>query len=70
MLALVGLNNDWKTIGVQLKLTKKTGDYTLGDNNLSDIVLDPNASPTGFPWHTSARSGAPCFYNLGSAALE
>lgn len=69
-LASVGLDGDWEMIGPQISLAQKRDGSSLDDHDPGYMVLDLDASSTEFPWHASPRSDAPCFYNLGSAALD
>lgn len=69
-LTLAGLDGGWETIGLQQNLAQERSDSSLDDNGPGYMDLDLNASPTGFPWHASASSDAPCFYNLSSSALD
>ena len=69
---LVGLDDDWETIGLQPapSPTQRRDRSLLDDDDPGCMDLHLDASPTVFPWHVDIRSGIPCYHDPGSAALD
>jgi hypothetical protein len=67
---LVGLDDDWETIGLQPSPSQRRDRSFLDDDDLGCMDLDLDASSTGFPWHADTGSDVLCHYDLGSAVLD
>lgn len=65
---LIGLDEDWETIGPQPSPTQKRDCSFLDDLGCMDLDLD--ALSTGFPWHAGTRPDVLCYRDLSSTALD